>query len=71
MPWASPSLPRRADKKGAMGGDVHAGRPHFLAVDQPALDVVARRAHRPGFHMRRIGAVFRLGQAEGEAVFPW
>ncbi|MGY2934422.1 hypothetical protein ACVWZ6_004024 [Bradyrhizobium sp. GM6.1] len=51
-----------------MRGDVHAGRPHLLAVDDPALDVVTGRGHRARFHMGGVRAVIWLGQAEGDAV---
>ena len=47
---------------------MHAGCPHLLAVDDPALDVVAGRLHGPGFHMRRVGTVLGLGQAERDAI---
>ena len=48
-----------------MGGDVHAGRPHLLAVDQPAINAVAGFRHGGGFHVGGVAAVIRLGQAEG------
>jgi hypothetical protein len=59
----------RAGKQRAMRRDMHTGRPHLLAVDDPALDVVAGRLHGPGFHMCRIGTVVRLGQAKRDAIF--
>ena len=62
-------LARGAGEQRAMGGDVHAGRPHLPAVDRPAGHAVLRRALRAGFHMRGVGAVVGLGQAEGDAVF--
>ena len=61
-------IARGAREQRAMRGDVHAGRPHLLAVDDPALDVVAGRRHRARLHVRRVGAVIRLGQAKGDAV---
>ncbi len=47
----------------AVSRDVHAGRPHLLAVDAPAVDA-ARLGHRARLHMSRVGAVLRLGQSE-------
>ena len=52
-----------------MGRDMHAGGPHLLAVDDPALDVVAGRRHRAGFHVGGVRAMLGLGQAKGDAVF--
>ena len=49
---------------------MHAGGPHLLTVDHPALDVVACRRLRSGLHVRGIRAVLGLGQPEGDAVFP-
>ncbi len=58
-----------AGEQRAMGGDMHAGGPHLLAVDHPSLDAVAGRLHRAGFHMGRIRAMLGLGEAKGDAVF--
>jgi hypothetical protein len=52
-----------------MSSDVHTGRPHLLAVDAPAGDTVASLAHSASFHVRRVRAVLRLGQAEGDDEF--
>ena len=47
---------------------MHAGRPHLLAVDQPAGLAVLAPARTARVSMkRRVGAVVRLGQAEGGA----
>jgi hypothetical protein len=59
---------RGAREQRAMGGDVHARGPHLLAVDDPALDVVARRRHRARLHVGRVRAVMRLGETKGDAV---
>ena len=43
--------------------DVQAGVPDFCAVDAPSVSL----AHGARFHPGRVGAVIRLGQAEGDA----
>ena len=57
-----------AGEQHAVGRDMHAGVPHLLAVDPPALAVVGRTAPRRGLHPGRIRAVLGLGQAESDAV---
>ena len=47
-----------------VGRDMHAGDPHLLAIDQPAVLAVLPGTHGAGFHVRRVGAVVRLGQAK-------
>ncbi len=56
-----------AGKQRAVGGGVHAGGPHLLAVDQPAVHAVAHLAHRRGLHVGGVTAVVGFGQAEGDA----
>ncbi len=50
--------------------DMHAGDPHLLAIDQPAILAVLLMTYGAGFHMGRVGAVVRLGQAETGEKFP-
>jgi hypothetical protein len=59
-------IARRARKGNAMRGDMHARRPHLLAVDSPAGHAVPRLARSARFHMRRIGTVIRVRQPESE-----
>ena len=42
---------------------VYTGIPGFFAIDKPLVPV----PHGFGFHMGGVGAVFRFGNAEGEA----
>ena len=60
-------LARRAREHRAVGGDVHPGDPHLLAIDPPAVDAVAGLAHRDRLHVGGVGAVVRFGEAEGDA----
>src|SRR6266851_4487531 len=53
-----------AAEEGAVRGDMHTGGPHLLAVDAPAGDTVPGLPHRPGLHVRGIGAMMQLGQAK-------
>jgi len=60
---------RRARKRRAMGGDMHARGPHLLAVDDPAADAIARGLYGGRFHVGGVGAMVGLCQTEGDAVF--
>src|SRR5690348_7049287 len=51
-----------------MRGDVHAGRPHLLSVNDPALNVVARSPRRSRLHIGGIRAMVWFSQAEGDAI---
>ena len=68
MPFAIAILAGRAREQRTMRRVMHAGDPHLLAVDAPAGLAVTRLAHGARFHMGRIRAVLRLGQAEGHAL---
>lgn len=46
---------------------MHAGDPHLLAVDPPAIDPVAGLAHRARFHVGGVRSVVRFGEAESDA----
>jgi hypothetical protein len=56
-----------AGEQGAVGGGVHAGGPHLLAVDPPAALAVVLLADGPGLHEGGVRTVVGLGQAEGRA----
>src|SRR5258705_6073439 len=58
-----------AGEQRAMGGDMHAGGPHLLAIDDPTRDAIAGHLHGAGFHVGRIRAMLGFGKAEGDAVF--
>ena len=47
---------------------MHAGRPHFFAIDEPAIDAIAGLAHAARFHPRGIRAMRRFGKPEANAV---
>ncbi len=55
-----------AGKNHHVGGHVHAGGPHFLAVDAPARNTVAGFAHTDRFHVCGVRAVLGFGQAEAD-----
>ena len=63
MPLPSPALPAVRAKIRSYGRLVDARVPGLLAVDAPAVAV----AHGVGLHVRGVGAVVRLGDAEREA----
>ena len=50
-----------------VGGVVHPRDPHFLAIDQPAILAALLVAHGACLHVRRVGAMVRLGQSERRA----
>ena len=51
----------------AVGGHVHAGGPHLLAIDQPAGLAVLFMGNPAGLHVGGVRAVQGLGQAEDGA----
>ncbi len=55
-----------AAEQGAMGGHMHAGGPHLLAVDAPAGHAVPVLADGRRLHEGGVGAMIGLGQAEGD-----
>ncbi len=59
-----------AAERGAMRRHMHAGDPHFFAIDQPAGHAIAGFRHGAGFHVRGVAAMVRLGQAKGGDAFP-
>ena len=59
---------RGACKYHHMTGDMHARRPHFLAIDKPAIDAIAGFAHAARFHPRGIRAMRRFGKAKANAM---
>ena len=68
-PFRATGFAARAREHDAVSRDVHAGRPHLLAVDAPAVDALRVSRHRARFHMSRVGAVLRLGQSERDDDF--
>ena len=51
-------------------GDMHARRPHLLAIEQPSRRAVPRVRHGAAFHEGGVRSVIGFGQAEGGAHFP-
>ena len=64
MPCAVAGLAAGAGEDHVVLRLVDAGVPRLLAVDDPLVAV----AHGGGLHVRRVGAVLRLGDAEREAL---
>lgn len=58
---------RHTRKHEIMRRHMHARIPHFLAIDEPAINAVALLAHSACFHPCGVRAVIRLGKAEGNA----
>ena len=61
-------IARSAGKQHDMARHMHAGGPHFLAIQQPAIDPVTGFAHAARFHPSRIRAMVGFGQAETNAM---